>query len=140
MGARVGGELVAAGHEVRWLPAGRSAATEKRADVERLTPVADAAALVDGADLVLSLLPPQAALDVATLVSATGFSGTYVDANPLSPATLGRSGPSSKPAAPRWSTPGWWARPLDRTTRPTSTWPVTPTGWPRWRRCSPAPA
>ena len=88
MGARVGGELVAAGHEVRWLPAGRSDATEKRAGAERLTPAADAAALVDGADLVLSLLPPQVALDVATLVSATGFTGTYVEANPLSPATL----------------------------------------------------
>src|SRR5688572_17043604 len=88
MGARVGGELVAAGHEVRWLPAGRSATTVTRADAEQLTPAADAAALVDGAGLVLSLLPPQAALEVATLVSSTGFAGTYVEANPLSPATL----------------------------------------------------
>jgi 3-hydroxyisobutyrate dehydrogenase-like beta-hydroxyacid dehydrogenase len=88
MGARVGGELVTAGHEVRWLTAGRSPATELRAQREGLTPVADAAALVDGADVVLSLLPPQAAVDVARLVADTGFHGTYVDANPLSPATL----------------------------------------------------
>jgi 3-hydroxyisobutyrate dehydrogenase-like beta-hydroxyacid dehydrogenase len=38
--------------------------------------------------VVLSVLPPQAALPVAEQVAASGFAGTYVDANPLSPATL----------------------------------------------------
>jgi 3-hydroxyisobutyrate dehydrogenase-like beta-hydroxyacid dehydrogenase len=90
MGARVGGELAAAGHEVRWLTTGRSEATAARARTEGLTAVDDPAALVDGADVVLSLLPPQAALEVATLVAGTDFTGTYVDANPVSPATLGR--------------------------------------------------
>ena len=88
MGARVGGELVAAGHEVHWLPAGRSDATAARAGLEGLTASTDATALVAGADVVLSLLPPQAAVEVATVVAGTGFSGTYVDANPVSPGTL----------------------------------------------------
>ena len=33
-------------------------------------------------------MPPQLALETARLVAGTGFSGTYVDANPVSPATL----------------------------------------------------
>jgi 3-hydroxyisobutyrate dehydrogenase-like beta-hydroxyacid dehydrogenase len=88
MGARVGGELVAAGHQVRWLPAGRSDATAARAGLEGLTASTDPAALVAGADVVLSLLPPQAAVEVAAVVAGTGFTGTYVDANPVSPGTL----------------------------------------------------
>lgn len=88
MGARLGGELVSAGHQVRWLSSGRSADTRGRAEAEGLIAVDDAASLVDGAELVLSVLPPQGAVDVARLVTATGFAGTYVDANPLSPGTL----------------------------------------------------
>src|SRR4051794_36169038 len=88
MGSRIGGELVAVGHQVRWLPPGRSEATRARARTEGLTPVDDATQLVDGAELVLGVLPPQAALEVARLVAATGFAGVYVDANPLSPGTL----------------------------------------------------
>jgi 3-hydroxyisobutyrate dehydrogenase-like beta-hydroxyacid dehydrogenase len=88
MGSRIGGELVATGHQVRWLATGRSDGTRARARTEGLTALDDAAALVDGAELVLSVLPPQAALDVARLVADAGFAGTYVEANPLSPDTL----------------------------------------------------
>lgn len=88
MGSRIGGELVAVGHRVRWLASGRSDATRARARTEGLTAVDDATELVEGAELVLGVLPPQAALEVARLVAATGFSGVYVDANPLSPGTL----------------------------------------------------
>ena len=88
MGARVGGELVAAGHEVRWLTVGRSEATSARAAKEGLTAATDIAELLDGVGTVLSLLPPQAAVEVATSVAAAGFAGTYVDANPVSPDVL----------------------------------------------------
>jgi len=88
MGSRTGGELVAAGHEVRWLTDGRSPATVVRAEREGLRPTAEVAALVDGADMVLSILPPQFAVEVARLVSQAGFAGTYLDANPLAPATI----------------------------------------------------
>jgi 3-hydroxyisobutyrate dehydrogenase-like beta-hydroxyacid dehydrogenase len=90
MGARIGGELVRVGHEVRWLAAGRSAATLARAEADGLVATGDASALVRGATYVVSVCPPQGALDVARQIAATGWTGTYVDANPLSAGTLGR--------------------------------------------------
>ena len=139
MGARVGGELVAAGHEVRWLPAGRSDATAARAGLEGLTASGDPDALVAGADVVLSLLPPQAAVEVATVVAGTGFSGTYVDANPVSPGTSPRCSASSRRPGRPSSTPAWSGRrPATRTAR-TSIWPANRTGSPRSRPWWPAP-
>lgn len=88
MGSRLGGELVAGGHEVRWLAEGRSPASVVRAERDGLRPTAAAGALLDGADMVLSVLPPQFAVEVARLVSDAGFSETYLDANPLSPDVL----------------------------------------------------
>jgi len=88
MGARIGAELVRAGHEVRWLDAGRSSATRRRADEAGLTSTGDVAALLNGTQVVVSVCPPQGALDVAGVVAGGGFSGTYVDANPESAATL----------------------------------------------------
>ena len=88
MGARVGGELVARGHQVRWLPTGRSAQTLSRAADEGLTAASDVGQLVDGASVVLSVLPPQAAVEAARQVAGSGFSGTYVEANPIAPSTL----------------------------------------------------
>jgi 3-hydroxyisobutyrate dehydrogenase-like beta-hydroxyacid dehydrogenase len=88
MGARVGAELVHAGHIVRWLSAERSSATRKRAEAAGLLATPDVTALVDGADTVVSICPPQAALELARLVAGADFSGTYVDANPVSPARL----------------------------------------------------
>jgi 3-hydroxyisobutyrate dehydrogenase-like beta-hydroxyacid dehydrogenase len=88
MGARIGAELVLAGHDVRWLSAGRGPATLRRADEAGLVATPDIATLLEGADTVMCVCPPQGALEVARLVSAAGFSGTYVDANPVAPATL----------------------------------------------------
>jgi 3-hydroxyisobutyrate dehydrogenase-like beta-hydroxyacid dehydrogenase len=88
MGARIGAELVRGRHEVRWLSAGRSSATRERAEHEGLVAAADIAELLDGAETVLSVCPPQGALDVARLVAGAGFSGTYVDANPVACLTL----------------------------------------------------
>jgi 3-hydroxyisobutyrate dehydrogenase-like beta-hydroxyacid dehydrogenase len=99
MGSRVSGELVAAGHEVRWLPAGRSPATAERAAAEGLTAADDLPDLLDGAAYVLAVLPPQAASDVARMVAAAGFTGTYVDANPVSPETLTAVRTAVEPAA-----------------------------------------
>lgn len=43
--------------------------------------------LVERAEVIVSVCPPAAALDVANTVAATGFDGIYVDANAISPAT-----------------------------------------------------
>ena len=88
MGSRLGGELAAAGHDVRWLAPGRSTATSERASAEGLHPVDDLTAVFEQAQVCLSVLPPQAAVDIARLAAGAEFSGTYVDANPLSPPTL----------------------------------------------------
>ncbi len=81
MGAAVGADLVARGHEVRCLLDGRSAETRARAAAAGLTPADDAT----GCDVVLSICPPEAAL--ATAQSMAGFGGLYIDANAVSPGT-----------------------------------------------------
>ena len=83
MGAAIGAALVATGHEVVWLPEGRSAATHRRAAEAGLV----AAAHLDGCALVLSVVPPAAAAETAR--SIAGFDGHFVDANAISPTTAG---------------------------------------------------
>jgi 3-hydroxyisobutyrate dehydrogenase-like beta-hydroxyacid dehydrogenase len=87
MGTAVGRCLAGAGHEVLWAAAGRSPGTAARAGEAGLTAVPDVAAVAGRADVVLSVCPPHAALEVAREVSAAGFCGLYVDANAVSPAT-----------------------------------------------------
>jgi 3-hydroxyisobutyrate dehydrogenase-like beta-hydroxyacid dehydrogenase len=81
MGAAIGAALVGSGAEVVWLPAGRSAATRRRAEAAGLRESTD----LTGCDVVFSVCPPGHALDVAR--SSAGFTGVYVDANAVSPAT-----------------------------------------------------
>lgn len=88
MGAFVGSAIAAAGHEVTWASEGRSADSSRRAaafvDVGTLT------GLVEGAAAIVSLCPPDRAVELAETVAAVGFTGLYVDANAVSPATVGR--------------------------------------------------
>jgi hypothetical protein len=77
MGAAVGERL---GAEVIWVPEGRSDATRARAAAFRGVTWDE---LLDEADVLLSIVPPHAALDVAR--AAAGFDGVYVDANAISP-------------------------------------------------------
>jgi hypothetical protein len=81
MGAAVGRCLQANRHDVLWASDGRSAATRARA--ETLRDVGTVTALAAEAELILSVCPPHAALDVAREVE--GFDGVYVDANAISP-------------------------------------------------------
>ena len=87
MGASVGAALQHAGSRVFWCSAGRSAETEARARAARLTPVANLRDLVAASDIILSICPPDAALETARSVAAEGFGGVYVDANAVSRAT-----------------------------------------------------
>ena len=81
MGAAVGRVLQGNGHEVIWASEGRSEETRSRAASFR--DVSTVAALADDAELILSICPPHAAVEVAT--SVEGFDGVYVDANAISP-------------------------------------------------------
>ena len=82
MGSAIGRALLAAGHDVVWASAGRSAATVARAEPFR--DCGTASAVARDAEVILSICPPHAALDVAE--AAAGFEGLYVDANAISPA------------------------------------------------------
>jgi 3-hydroxyisobutyrate dehydrogenase-like beta-hydroxyacid dehydrogenase len=84
MGAAVGQCLADAGHRVLWVPEGRSAATSARAEAAGLV-ACGLAEMMRRCDLIMSVAPPHAALDIARQV--TGFGGMYLDANAISPAT-----------------------------------------------------
>jgi len=81
MGAAVGRVLQSNGHEVVWASAGRSEATRERAQTFR--DAGTVRELAEQVELILSICPPHAALDVARAVG--DFAGVYVDANAISP-------------------------------------------------------
>jgi 3-hydroxyisobutyrate dehydrogenase-like beta-hydroxyacid dehydrogenase len=85
MGAAVGEDLLSAGHHVVWASAGRSAETRERAELAGLEDVGSVEDVVRRSQVILSICPPHAALEVAR--SVAGFDGIYVDANAVSPAT-----------------------------------------------------
>jgi 3-hydroxyisobutyrate dehydrogenase-like beta-hydroxyacid dehydrogenase len=73
MGAAVGRQTVHGGANVRWVAAGRGAATRKRAADAGLEEYGELAAALDGADIVLSICPPAHAEEVARAVA--GYAG-----------------------------------------------------------------
>lgn len=83
MGAAIGHQLVRAGHQVLWCPAGRSAATKDRAAAAGLTPIDTLEQLLGEAELVLSICPPAFAEGIAR--TASTYSGTWVEANAITP-------------------------------------------------------
>ncbi len=87
MGASIGAALVGNGHHTAWIPDGRSAATRMRAAQAGLQSTASLADGVAQAQGVISVCPPEAALEVARGVSEAGFGGIYVDGNAIAPAT-----------------------------------------------------
>jgi 3-hydroxyisobutyrate dehydrogenase-like beta-hydroxyacid dehydrogenase len=85
MGAGVGAQLVRAGHEVLWAGEGRSAETATRAQEAGFADAGTLASVVARTEVIFSICPPHAALDVAHAVA--GFEGLYVDANAVSAQT-----------------------------------------------------
>jgi len=68
-----------------WAAQGRSQETRERADAHGLTEVADIESMCSQSEMIVSICPPAAAVDVADQVAAAGFGGIYVDANAISP-------------------------------------------------------
>jgi 3-hydroxyisobutyrate dehydrogenase-like beta-hydroxyacid dehydrogenase len=87
MGASVGASGRHNGHRVLWVSEGRGDDTRRRAAAAGLEDVSTLAKLVAASDVMLSVCPPHAALDVAGAVAAQRFRGLYVDGNAVSPAT-----------------------------------------------------
>ena len=87
MGSKVGAAVRSSGSRVLWAGEGRSAETRKRASDGGLEDVGSVAALVRASEVILSVCPPHAAVDVAKEVAGLRFAGTFVDGNAISPAT-----------------------------------------------------
>ncbi len=87
MGVTIGAALVATGHRVSWSGVGRSAASRQRAEAAGITDDGSLADLIDSADTVVSVCPPDAALVVAEEVRDLGGVARYVDANAIAPDT-----------------------------------------------------
>ena len=85
MGAAVGAALRDGGHDVSWASAARSEATRARAQDAGLEDVGTVEALAAACDVIVSLCPPHAAVEVARPLAS--FGGIYVDANAISPAS-----------------------------------------------------
>jgi 3-hydroxyisobutyrate dehydrogenase-like beta-hydroxyacid dehydrogenase len=88
MGAAVGAVLRGQGIRVVWASEGRSDETRARAEGARLEDVGSVDAVAQS-DVVFSICPPHAALEVAR---SSDFAGIYVDANAVSPATAAEVG------------------------------------------------
>lgn len=87
MGTALGQCLLAAGHRVGWCAAGRSARSAERAAASGFDEFEDLAGLLRTSDIALAVCPPDAAIATAGAVAAAAFSGIYVDANAIAPAT-----------------------------------------------------
>jgi 3-hydroxyisobutyrate dehydrogenase-like beta-hydroxyacid dehydrogenase len=85
MGSAVAAALRGRGETVFWASEGRSDATAERARQVGLEDAGDVGELCRHCEVLLSICPPHAAIDVAR--EARGFEGTYVDANAISPDT-----------------------------------------------------
>ena len=96
MGAGIGRRLHESGAEVRTLLSGRSPASAERARAVGMKPAADETALLHGADIFLSILPPgeaePLARRLAPALTALDNKPVYVDCNAVSPQTAIRIG------------------------------------------------
>jgi 3-hydroxyisobutyrate dehydrogenase-like beta-hydroxyacid dehydrogenase len=87
MGVTIGAAMQAAGHEVFWVAQGRGAQTCERARAAGFHNCAALAELVGTVQGIVSVCPPHAAVELARSVVASGFDGTYLDANAVAPDT-----------------------------------------------------
>ena len=92
MGVSIGASAIHNGHHVYWASQGRSADTRKRAEEHQLIDVGSLAELVKQCPIILSVVPPSAAEDVAEQVIAQKFKGTFADLNAISPQRAQRIG------------------------------------------------
>ena len=84
MGISVAAAAISSGHRVLWVSEGRSLETNRRAALQNLEDVGTLSA-IHRSDMIFSICPPQAAIQMAKAVAETGFKGLYVDANAGSP-------------------------------------------------------
>jgi 3-hydroxyisobutyrate dehydrogenase-like beta-hydroxyacid dehydrogenase len=72
---------------VFWASEGRSAGSRERAAAAGLEDARTVAAVVAASDVIVSVCPPHAAIEVARDVAGRRFAGLFVDANAVAPGT-----------------------------------------------------
>jgi 3-hydroxyisobutyrate dehydrogenase-like beta-hydroxyacid dehydrogenase len=87
MGVTIGAAAATSGARVIWASDQRSTATHERARLAGLIDVENLSNAAHASDIVLSVCPPHAALELAERVAEQTFKGIYVDANAVSRAT-----------------------------------------------------
>jgi 3-hydroxyisobutyrate dehydrogenase-like beta-hydroxyacid dehydrogenase len=92
MGTTIGAAAATSGARVIWASQGRSKTTQERARQARLIDVETLPNAVRESDVILSVCPPHAALDLARTVAEHRFKGVYVDANAISRTTAEQIG------------------------------------------------
>jgi 3-hydroxyisobutyrate dehydrogenase-like beta-hydroxyacid dehydrogenase len=92
MGSTIGAAAATSGARIVWVSQQRSQATQRRAAQAGLSDVGSLDNALAQCDMVLSVCPPHAAVEVAEQVAARKFAGVYVDANAVSRATAERIG------------------------------------------------
>lgn len=92
MGSAVGASAVAAGAQVLWVSEDRSDASRARAEAAGLQDAHWLNGLVNQSHIILSICPPDAAVEVAESVRMLGYERIYVDCNAISPATARQVG------------------------------------------------
>ena len=88
MGTTVGAAARANDVQVAWASDGRGPRTRSRAEAAGLTDVDKLSALVKRSRIIFGVCPPHAATELARAVAGHRFSGVYVDADAVSPATV----------------------------------------------------
>jgi 3-hydroxyisobutyrate dehydrogenase-like beta-hydroxyacid dehydrogenase len=92
MGISIAASAQNAGNVVYWASDGRSPETHARAAKHGLRDAHTLANLCAECAIIVSVCPPHAAEQVAQQVQATGFGGTYLDANAIAPQRAERIG------------------------------------------------
>src|SRR3954467_5955293 len=90
MGAALAARLCERGHDVAWAGEGRSGATRAGAGAAGLDDAGALDALLARCDVVVSVCPPHAALDVARAIA--GYGVVFVDASAVARATAAAIG------------------------------------------------
>jgi 3-hydroxyisobutyrate dehydrogenase-like beta-hydroxyacid dehydrogenase len=92
MGVSIAASAINSGNHVYWASQGRSTETRQRAEQHHLIDVGSVEELCRVCSIMLSVLPPSAAEEVAEEVAAQSFTGTFADLNAISPQRARRIG------------------------------------------------
>lgn len=85
MGVAIANSVQRSGATVRAVVNNRSVETKLRAEKSGFQHCRSLTEALDGSDIVLCVCPPHAAIEVASAVADTNFSGLYADCNAISP-------------------------------------------------------